>query len=159
MKEWLIIDGYNLIHQLFADNPQGDLAFLRKTLLSRLEPLVNILAKKITVVFDGRSESGTDKPMESEIIEVIYAPPASSADSVIENLVWKAERPENILVVTSDRLERTAASAGGAETMASSIFISMLEDEQSRLGAKIKQMNKKEGNITLDSFFPKQETD
>jgi len=157
MKDWLIIDGYNLIHQIFPDDQDGDVARIgknRKRLLIKLEPLVNVLARKITVVFDGQSGKTQNNQNDSEVIDVIYSPPHLSADTVIENLVWKADRPENILVVTSDRLERDGASASGADTMASSRFISMLKDEQCRLSAKINQMNKRHENITLGEFFP-----
>ena len=156
MKEWLIIDGYNLLHQLFPDDRNGNLACLeknRKKLLSLLEPLVNVLARKITVVFDGQSDKTKNDQKDSEVIAVLYSPPHLSADTVIENLVWKADHPENILVVTSDRLERDGASASGADTMASSLFISMIKDEQCRLSSKINQMNKKHENVTLGDFF------
>ncbi|MCX6758117.1 MAG: NYN domain-containing protein [Candidatus Nealsonbacteria bacterium] len=114
-----------------------------------------MIARKITVVFDGQSDKTQNNQKDSEVIDVLYSPPRLSADTVIENLVWKADRPEDILVVTSDRLERDGASASGADTMASSLFISMIEDEQRRLSAKIKQMNKKHDNLTLGDFFPK----
>lgn len=156
MKEWLIIDGYNLIHQIFPDDRNGNLACLeknRKKLLTLLEPLVNVLARKITIVFDGQSDKTQNNQKDSEVIDVLYSPPHLSADTVIENLVWKADRPEDILVVTSDRLERDGASASGADTMASSLFISMIKDEQCRLSSKISQMNKRHENLTLGDFF------
>lgn len=159
MKDWLIIDGYNLLHQISALSPEDDIARRRKNLLVRLEPLVNVLARRITVVFDGQIEEAPDKQKESEIIEVIYAPPDSSADSVIESLVWKTEHPENILVVTSDRLERNAVSASGADTVASSVFISMIAEQTNHLTARIDKINKRHESITLGDFFPKQETD
>lgn len=154
MKDWLIIDGYNLIHQIFADDQKDDIARLRRNLLIRLEPLVNMLARRITVVFDGQMGQEPDKPDESDIIEVIYSPSNRTADSIIENLVWKAEHPENILVVTSDRLEREAVSASGADTMASSIFISMIREQSGYLNARIDKFNKRHENITFGDFFP-----
>ena len=161
MKEWLIIDGYNLLHQISAGAMKGDITRSRKDLLLRLEPLADILARRITVVFDGQfeDEEAPARQKESEIIEVIYAPPASTADSVIERLVWQAERPENILVVTSDRLERDTVSASGADTVASSIFISMIKEQTGYLTARIDKINKRHENITLGDFFPKQKTD
>lgn len=159
MKEWLIIDGYNLLYQISAGSLKGDLARLRKDLLIQLEPLVNVLARRITVVFDGRLDEILDKEKESEVIDVVYSPSHLSADTVIATLVWKADRPEDILVVTSDRVERDAASASGADTMASSIFISMMKDQQCRLSAKIKQMNKRHENVTLSDYFPDELSD
>ena len=162
MKDWLIIDGYNLIHQIFPADQDGDSSSLeknRKNLLIQLEPLVNVLARRITVVFDGRLDTTRGNQKESEVIDVVYSPPHLSADTVIENLVWKADRPDDILVVTSDRLERDGASASGADTMASSLFISMIKDEQRRLSSKINQMNKGHENVTLGDFFPDDKLD
>jgi len=159
MKDWLIIDGYNLLHQISAGSMHGDIARLRKDLLLKLEPLKDIFARRITVVFDGQLEETQDKPKESEVIEVIYAPPDRSADSVIESLVWQAAHPENILVVTSDRLERNAVSASGADTVASSIFIATIKEQTGYLISRIEKINKKRENITLGDFFPKQKND
>jgi len=154
MKEWLIIDGYNLIYQIFPNERHDDIARLRKKLLIRLEPLVNSLARRISVVFDGQRDISPANQKDSEVIDVIYSPPHLSADTVIENLVWKAPHPEEILVVTSDRLERDGASASGADTMASSLFVEMLRDEQSRLSSRLNQLNKKNEKATLGDFFP-----
>ena len=116
MKDWLIIDGYNLLCRIFPKTPGAGAAIIarnRKNMLALIEPLVNLLAAKITIVYDGAAVEPRPGELESEIIEVVYTPPNISADSYIENLVWKAARPENILVVTSDRMERDG-SAGYA---------------------------------------------
>jgi predicted RNA-binding protein with PIN domain len=76
-----------------------------------------------------------------------------SADTVIENIVWKAANPEVILVVTSDRMERDAASASGADTIASSLFIEKIREERSRLRDKIQSLNKSKNNIKIGDIF------
>lgn len=159
MKDWLIIDGYNLIHRISAGPPEKNLARLRKNLLIRLEPLVNVLASRITIVFDGRGKGLPNQEKDSAIIDVIYSTGGQTADSVIESLVWNAARPENILVVTSDRLIRDAAAAKGADTMASSLFISTMKEQYSLLNARLNTIKQRHGNITLGDFFPGQKTD
>ena len=155
MKDWLIIDGYNLLHQIWPVFQKSDIPRLRKDILLRIEPLVNAIARRVTVVFDGNQHGNdTSKADECEVIEVIYSPAGSSADSVIEKLVWKAGQPEDILVVTSDRLIRDAVSARGADTMASSLFVSALEEQTANLSEKIRKLNKHNTNITLSDFFP-----
>lgn len=153
MKAWLIIDGYNLLHQLEAD-PAGRPAGGRARLLKLLEPLLGALAEKITVVFDGRQASATREATGPEKIEIIYSPADKSADSVIENLVGNAARPEDILVVTSDRYERDSVTARGADSMASSIFIALMREMSDRLDKKIAAFNKGRRSITLADFFP-----
>ncbi|MFA7159365.1 MAG: NYN domain-containing protein [Kiritimatiellia bacterium] len=156
MKDWLIIDGYNLLCRIFPKTLGAGAAIIarnRKNMLALIEPLVNLLAAKITIVYDGAAVEPRPGERESEIIEVVYTPPNISADSYIENLVWKAARPENILVVTSDRMERDGAGAGGAETMAASLFMEKIATEQARLSSRMDKHNKTQKGPTLGDFF------
>lgn len=157
MKAWLIIDGYNLLHQLDRDLLSG-LENKRSRLWKLLEPLVGVLAEKITVVFDGKNGMEFGGENSSKIVEVIYSPSDKSADSVIENLVWNYAHPGKILVVTSDRYERDSVTARGADTMASSVFISNIREVYNRLDSQISAYNKGNKSITLADFFPESGT-
>lgn len=153
MKDWLIIDGYNLLHQIAAATGESDFNVLRRNILATLESLAGILARRITIVFDGKS-ANTSADHESKIVEIIYSPSDRSADTVIANLVWNADNPENILVVTSDRLERDNVRARGADTIASSLFITMLDEHVNRLGERLMKHNERNENFTLGDLFP-----
>ena len=153
MKHWLIIDGYNLLYQLSSRNPEN-IPNTREGLVNHLEPLAGVIAERITVVFDGRQQDDSDKIKESEIIEVVFSPPDKTADSVIQNLVWREQKAEDILVVSSDRAIRDAASACGADTMASVLFIDMMAETASRLNASLKSFGNKNKPATLADFFP-----
>ncbi len=121
--DWIIVDGYNLLHRQGArsyDAP-GGLAEARHLILRRLEPLVGILSPRITVVFDGRAEGGQSL-LESSAVEALFSAHEQSADAVIERLVHDAPHPERILVVTSDRLERIFSHQAGAQTLGCADF-------------------------------------
>jgi len=153
VKSWLVIDGYNLLYELSSVNPEN-IPKTREGLVNHLEPLVGVIAERITIVFDGRQKDDAEKLRESEIVEVIYSPQDKTADSVIQNLVWKEQKAEDILVVSSDRAIRDAAAACGADTMASVLFVDMMSEAASRLNFSLKSFSRQNKTATLADFFP-----
>ncbi|MBN2162508.1 MAG: NYN domain-containing protein [Pontiellaceae bacterium] len=122
--EWLIIDGYNLLHKVEKLVPmlRNDLSLARQRLVRMIENTAHRMATQTTIVFDGR-ESGIDESLTVKHIEVYFSPGNLSADTIIERLVSKYERPEKILVVTSDHAEHATVSSAGAQVMSSQEFI------------------------------------
>jgi len=120
---WLIIDGYNLLHQDEAlDGRRGDLQTARQRLVRRIERAAPEMASRITVVFDGR-ESGRDAAFDAPHLEVLFSPADRTADGLIEQLVHDADNPERILVVTSDWTEQRLVSVFGASVISCRDFL------------------------------------
>ncbi|MBI2439942.1 MAG: NYN domain-containing protein [Lentisphaerae bacterium] len=134
MIKWLIIDGYNLIYRCGAELgiAPGSLASRRRQFIQLLERALGLLAERITVVFDGRAGDRPAEP-ESLVVEVLFSPGNKTADTVIEQLVFKAGKSGGAVVVTSDRPERETAEAAGAATMACSIFCAQLKETLARI--------------------------
>jgi predicted RNA-binding protein with PIN domain len=122
--EWLIIDGYNLLHQTeeLARQLRTDIQGARHRLVRLAEETAHNMARQTTVVFDGR-EAGNDAALSSKYLEVFFSPANLSADSVIERLVCKSPTPGKIMVVTSDHAEHDTVSSAGAHTMSSEEFM------------------------------------
>lgn len=122
--DWLIIDGYNLLHQdpEWAALIPHDLVAARQRLVRHTEPYAFSLAEQVTIVFDGK-DFGEDDALRAAKLEVFFSPGHLSADHVIEQLVCKAPKPQRILVITSDRAERDTVSGAGASTMTSQDFL------------------------------------
>ncbi|MEN7972273.1 MAG: NYN domain-containing protein [Verrucomicrobiota bacterium] len=122
--EWLIIDGYNLLHQAeeLARLLRTDIQGARHRLVRMVEETAHNMARQIAIVFDGR-ETGSDTALTSKYLEVLFSPANLSADTVIEQLVCKLPNPENSLVVTSDHAEHDTVSSAGAQTMSSEEFM------------------------------------
>jgi predicted RNA-binding protein with PIN domain len=121
--DWLIIDGYNLLHQVpeFSELMNSDIHLARQRLVRLVEKTAQRMAPQTTIVFDGK-ESGQDTSLTTRHLEVYFSPANLSADTIIERLVCRYENPEKILVVTSDHAEHETVASAGACVMSSQEF-------------------------------------
>ena len=122
--EWLIIDGYNLLHQEneLAEMLSTDIQGARHRLVRLVESTALRMAPQTTIVFDGR-EAGQDSALTSKHLEIYFSPGNLTADSIIERLVSKYKNPDKILVVTSDHAEHVTVSSAGAQVMSAGEFM------------------------------------
>jgi len=147
--DWLIIDGYNLLHQDAAlEGRRDDLPTARQRLVRRIEQSASGMASKITVVFDGR-EGGRDEALDAPNLEVLFSPSNRTADGVIEQMVHDAKNPARILVVTSDWIEQRLVSVFGASVISCREFL--LRCETPLTPARRQKPSK---GSTLGDFFP-----
>ncbi|MCF7816533.1 MAG: NYN domain-containing protein [Kiritimatiellales bacterium] len=135
--EWLIVDGYNLLHHAdgLAEMLQSDIQGARHRLVRMVEETAHNMARQTTIVFDGRA-AGSDPALSSKHLEVFFSPGNLSADSVIERLVCASPYPGNILVVTSDHAEHDTVSSAGAQTMSSEEFMAKCVADSKRTISK-----------------------
>ena len=135
--DWLIIDGYNLLHQVdgLAALLRSDLMAARQRLVRFVENTAHRIAPQTTIVFDGR-EAGADQALTEKHLEVFFSPSNLSADTVIERLVCAYPDPEKILVVTSDHAEHATVSSAGAQVMSCREFIAQCEQDARRTVSK-----------------------
>ncbi len=153
MHDWLIIDGNNLLHShppfaaMVRSRPDG----ARAQLVREMEHLIGALARRITVVFDGR-DGGKQTGFESSPVEVIFSPSAFTADTVIERLAFGAPQKAVVAVVTSDRGERDTVEAAGVRTIGCSVFMETAAAARRSLGAAAPRQAAPRGK--LGDFFP-----
>jgi predicted RNA-binding protein with PIN domain len=147
--DWLIIDGYNLMHQDGAlDGRRDDLQTARQRLVRSIERAATGMASRITVVFDGR-ESGRDIAFDAPNFEVVFSPSNRTADGVIEQMVHDAKETERVLVVTSDWIEQRLVSVFGASVISCREFLLRCETPP----VASKRLKPVRGS-TLGDFFP-----
>jgi uncharacterized protein len=120
----LIVDGYNVIHawpelkRLLRDRGGDD---ARAALVQALSAYASQTGVEVTVVFDAHSRPGGEA--SSELIDgvtVRFATSTRSADHVIERLAYqaaRAQRGDDVVVATDDRLQRNLVGAMGIVTM------------------------------------------
>ena len=156
MKTWSIIDVYNLIHHMAAQrlpHMPTDLAGQRQFLLRKLEEVLGIMAQRITVVFDGRL-TGSAEAFASPRLEIQFSPPDKTADTLIEQMVCRAQQPSAILVVTSDRSEAHNVLAADAEIISCAAFLDRWQQTARNLTWLITRRARQTPGFTLGDLLP-----
>jgi predicted RNA-binding protein with PIN domain len=130
MKQYLILDGYNIIGALgrYATRKTGGLDESRELLINDALKAAGWTGKEIIVVFDASQspESGRTEPRAGGAVRVIYSDPGESADDVIERLVRTGD--SSYTIYTADFALQRAALAGGAARAAPREFEEILNE-------------------------------
>ncbi len=117
MKEFLVIDGYNIIFAWpdFENFRDSGLEHARFKLVSRLVNYSHLSGKKVYVVFDAHQVKNSLERIETiDSVEVIYTQQDETADAYIESLVGRLLKEGNVFVATSDRAEQGIVFGRGA---------------------------------------------
>jgi len=123
MSLHIIIDGYNLIRQspLLSSLDRRDIQLGRRALLDLLASYKKIRPHRITVIFDGISDSVYSSDKEKiKGIDVRFSRRPDSADTVIKELA--SGYREKALIVSSDMDVVRFAEAKGSATISSPLF-------------------------------------
>lgn len=117
MKEFLVVDGYNIIFAWpeFEKIKDTDLAHARSRLVSILANHSPLSGQKIYVVFDAHLVKGSVQRTEViDGIEVIYTQTGETADTFIESMVGELLKKGIVHVATSDCAEQGIVFGRGA---------------------------------------------
>jgi predicted RNA-binding protein with PIN domain len=110
----LLVDGYNVSHALWWDQP---IAVQRERLVNALAELHARTGVDVEVVFDGadvpRGPAGAPRPA----VRVRFSPPGVEADDVILELVASVTAARPVIVASSDRRVRDGARRQGANVL------------------------------------------
>jgi len=121
----VIIDGHNLIGRMsgisLAD-PQDE-----EKLIRMLAQDLHLAQRKAIVVFDRAAYSDRRARYETGTLRVIFAPPESSADAIIIDIIKNDPNPKGLTIVTSDNEIRRCARSRRARLISSEDFARRLE--------------------------------
>ena len=137
---YLLIDGHSVIHawpELLREHRVASRRHLARTeLLKRLRNLQDMSGTQIVVVFDG-ARQGTNEEREPHGLQIIYADPGTTADTIIERLVAKyvAQRP--MRVVSADGMVRETILSFGAEWSSPEILRSLCDGAERDMRARL----------------------
>lgn len=137
---YLLIDGHNVIHswpELQREHRVASRRHLaRIELLKRVRHLQDMSGMQVVVVFDG-ARQGTNEEREPEGLQIIYADPGTTADTIIERLVAKyaAERP--MRVVSADGMVRETILSLGAEWISPESLRSLCESAEIKMRTRL----------------------
>jgi predicted RNA-binding protein with PIN domain len=110
--ERLIVDGYNIIFAWpdLAALKDVNLQDAREMLIATLADYAAMTRQKVTVVFDSHRRPDAEASEQTiSGVEVVYSGRKTSADHVIERLLFGARASDEVTVATSDALQRDLA--------------------------------------------------
>lgn len=154
-KEYLFIDGYNIINQWKTlRNYTETIENSRNKLI---EDLIEYKAYKginVIVVFDAHLVKGSNEKKEIiSGVEVVYTKEHETADSYIEKQIAKLGREEIVQVATSDNfIQQIVLARGGTRISAEEMFLEFnkTKEEIRRKTDNIRHNTTKISNV-LDS--------
>ncbi|MEI8032388.1 MAG: NYN domain-containing protein [Chlorobiaceae bacterium] len=120
-----VIDGYNLMHKLFALKASLALDSMRQNMERELLLFQQRTGHSVRVVYDGKG-SRLDSTQSSPL-HILFTPASISADHwIIEYVKSLNTKVKMVTIVSSDEEIRRYASAFGATCMASEAFVKEL---------------------------------
>lgn len=117
MKEFLVVDGYNVIHAWpeFESLKESGLEHARHKLVSILANYSYLSGQKIFVVFDAHQvKNSVERTEIVDSVEVVFTQQGETADAYIESLVGRLSSEGIIYVATSDWAEQGIIFGKGA---------------------------------------------
>lgn len=116
-RDHLLIDGYNVIHAWpeLRGLLHRSIDTARERLVEEARVIRDVDGLRVTLVFDSsRDTMEVETPGEDPHYAVLYAPKGISADGLIEQIVRRAQKPGQCVVISRDNLVLEAIRAAGA---------------------------------------------
>lgn len=143
MKEYLIVDGYNIIGawpELAKLRDEEDMAYARDKLIEELNVHAALTGRITTVIFDAYLVKGGGANETVGNVQVIFTKEGITADMAIERLTAQLPKHVKVSVATSDRLQQeTVWSKGALRISAQELKREMLMTEKNHKKAFQKQ--------------------
>ena len=142
-KEYLIVDGYNMIFAWDGLRQQAgyDLSGARERLLDLLSNYCGFHPCELIVVFDSyRVRGGTGSRSRHNNLRVVYTQEDESADLYIETLVGKIGKNYAVRVATSDALIQLSALRSGVLRVSAAELERELERTNGEIAAVLRRL-------------------
>ena len=142
-KEYLIVDGYNMIFAWDGLREQAgyDLSGARERLLDLLSNYCGFHPCELIVVFDSyRVRGGTGSRNRHNNLRVVYTQEDESADLYIETLVGKIGKNYAVRVATSDALIQLSALRSGVLRVSAAELERELERTNGEIAAVLRRL-------------------
>ena len=120
-KEYLIVDGYNIIYawEELKKLADADVGAARDSLAEILINYRSLRGCELMLIFDGYRRPGPGGTEDAGGIHILYTKERESADLYIERLVHEMRKDYSISVVSSDAMIQLAALRQGVKRMSS----------------------------------------
>lgn len=116
MEEYLIVDGYNIIHAWpeLEKLYRSSVEHARARLVDILVNYAALSGERVVVVFDAHRLKSKGHAEKASGVEVIYTPEGITADEVIEQLAGELAHRGVVYVATGDWMEQRVILGRGA---------------------------------------------
>ncbi len=154
-KEFLLVDGYNMIHawQELKELVEVSLESARQKLLDMLSNYKGSQKMNIIVVFDAYLVKGNvGKIFQYHNISVVYTKEAETADHFIERTVNRLPRHYKVSVATSDGLEQMIILGEGAQRVTAQELRQRILAEQKEIRKKYIENRPPKNNLLSDNI-------
>ena len=138
--ERLIVDGYNIIFAWPELSAVKDVKLedARDLLISILADYAAMTRQKVTVVFDSHRRPDAEASTQTvHGVQVIYSGRKTSADHVIEKLLFEVKASDEVTVATSDALQRDLALGRQIKTVSALTLKSQVDAVLARRNEQI----------------------
>ena len=133
-REYLLVDGYNIIHawEDLRKIAQDNLDLARGKLINRLTNYQGLKNCNIIIVFDAYRVKGKDRTIEQHgNLHVVYTKEAETADSYIEQVSHTLAKEYRVRVATSDGLEQIIVLGNGAHRVSAQELLAEVNHAES----------------------------
>ena len=134
---YLLVDGHSVIFAWpeLRDLHQKRTSLAREALAKQLRDYQDWTGVRVVLVFDGRGSDVSDSADPHEI-QIFYSRKGQTADAIVERLASKYAAEFELMVATSDLLERQTVSSFGAVSVSPETLREMLEEAVPRGSTK-----------------------
>ena len=141
-KEYLLVDGYNVIFSWdnLRELSEGNIDGARNALVNILCNYQGYKKNEIILVFDAYKVKGNAREVERvNNINIVYTKEAETADMYIEKVSHKLAKNNKVRVVTSDALEQLIILTSGALRVSSKEFLVEIKQAEDNIRNIISQ--------------------
>lgn len=139
MLDHYFIDAYNVILKsaYLRHQARMDLELARESLLEMALSFCLMGRNEVTVVFDGRDQHSPIPVLarlgKTPTLHIHFSPSGTTADAVIERMIYQQEQRLHCIVVSNDRSLRDQCRGMGALTMEADSFLTSIKQMQQRV--------------------------
>ena len=155
-KEFLLVDGYNIIHawdELRALAAEVSLESARLRLMDILSNYKGVQDSTVILVFDAYLVKGGVGSVETyQNIYVVYTKEAETADHYIERVVNRLPRHYRVRVATSDGLEQVIISGHGAIRMSARELLGEVQRTEMEIRRRYIERRPPKQNMLADNL-------
>ncbi len=154
MKEYYLIDGYNVINnwQEFADIREKDLEHTRDLLVSKVAEFSAFHGYESIVIFDAMEVAGPASMETAGNCTVVFTAEHETADSWIEKATYRiAGKGIRVFVVTSDRAEQDYVLGSGGFRISAREFKELYRRTKKQIDEKVEGLPGHNGRSELGS--------